>query len=64
MSNPDQGLGLPLSGIGIPAFSTRIVLLLMATGLFPDATIALRLPSIIMKKRIDVKIIPVMVARV
>jgi len=38
--------------------------LLIATGLFPDDTIALKLASITTKKRIEAIIIPVIVASV
>ena len=63
-SKPDHGFGFPLSGIGTPAFRTRIVLLLRVTGLFPDATITPRLVIVIINKRIEAIIIPVIVARV
>ena len=39
-------------------------LLLIITGLFPEETIALKLASITIKNRIDMIIIPVIVARV
>jgi hypothetical protein len=48
----------------MPVFRTRIEFSLMETGLSPDATRALRLASIMIKKRIEAIIIPVMVARV
>jgi len=63
-SKPDHGLGLPLSGMVTPAFRTRIELSFSVTGLFPEATITLRLAIVIMKKRIEAMIIPVIVARV
>jgi hypothetical protein len=39
-------------------------LLLIVTGLFPEETIALKLASSTIKKRMDTIIIPVIVARV
>ena len=64
ISNPAHGLRLPLSGIGMPVLSTSTVLSVKATGLSPDAIMALRKASDIMKKRIEVKIMPVIVASV
>jgi hypothetical protein len=63
-SIPESGFSFPLSGIGTPAFRTRIELLLIVTGLLPDETIALKLASITTKNRMDAIIIPVIVARV
>jgi hypothetical protein len=64
ISRPANGLGSPLSGIGTPALSTRIELSDIEAGLLSVATSALKLASMIIKKRMDVKIIPVIVARV
>jgi hypothetical protein len=47
-----------------PAFRTRIEFPDIATGLSPEITRVLRLAIIIIKKRNDVRIIPVIVARV
>jgi hypothetical protein len=63
-SKPAKGFGFPLSGIGTPDFRTRMELSLTETGLLPEATIMLRLPSIIKNIRNEAIIIPVIVAKV
>jgi hypothetical protein len=63
-SIPARGFSFPLSGISTPAFRTRIEFSLIEAGLSPEATRALILASKTIKKRIEVIMIPVIVARV
>jgi len=62
-SNPENGAGFPLSGISIPAFKTRTEFAEIAAGFSPEETNALRVEINIIKKRIEARMIPTIVAR-
>ena len=64
ISKPANGLGSVRSGIWTPPFNTRIELSDIDMVLFPEATITLRLPIMIMKNMKETNIMPVIVARV
>ena len=63
-SRPETGLLSLLSGIATPALRTRTEFSGTDVVLFPIATIAEKLASMIMKNKMEQTMIPVIVARV